>query len=261
MAQLDGTIQLTGSIQNLSFYKMRGTNKIVVRRKGGPSRKQVKHSPNFQRTRCNNNEFGGRSTSALHIKRILSPLLFLADYNITGPLNALLKPIQEMDTVSDLGKRHILLSKEPRLLEGFTLNRRHFFDSIVRAPVSCHIEKEKGLVKIDIPALMPDINFIVPGNYNWYQFIAVTGPVPDIYYTGTRYRSEDNQWYNVELTNTEWLPVNGPAPAGQLNLKMVETESQAVSTLVALGIAFGTMQRNNIEPVKYVGGAKVLKAV
>src|SRR3954469_13623744 len=107
MAQLVGEILFTGSLQNLSAYKMRGTDKIVLRKKGGPSRKQVKHSPKFERTRMNNTEFGGRAKAAQHIKRILHPLMFLADYNITGPLNALLQPIQKMDTESDLGKRHI----------------------------------------------------------------------------------------------------------------------------------------------------------
>jgi hypothetical protein len=33
MAKLEGTIQLTGSIQNLSFYKMRGSDKIIVRKR------------------------------------------------------------------------------------------------------------------------------------------------------------------------------------------------------------------------------------
>ena len=64
MAKLDGTIQFTGSLQNLSFYKMRGSDKIIVRKKGGPSRKQVKHSPNFENTRHNNSEFGGRALAA-----------------------------------------------------------------------------------------------------------------------------------------------------------------------------------------------------
>ncbi|WP_207513556.1 hypothetical protein [Longitalea luteola] len=257
MALLEGTIQFTGSLQNLSFYKMRGTNKIVVRKKGGPSRKKVKHSPAFANTRRNNNEFGGRAKAVRHIKDILSPLLFLADYNITGPLNALLKPIQEMDGESDLGKRHILISKEPRLLEGFTLNRRYLFESIVRTPVSCLMQKEKGLVTINIPALIPGINFIVPGNYDWFQFIAVAGPVPDLFFTGTRYRTEGDQWYGPEIANTQWLPVNAPAAGSQLTIKP-DTAYTSCSTLVGLGIAFGTMQRNDIEPVKYVGGAKVI---
>src|SRR5262245_47359014 len=118
MAQLIGNIQIIGSLSNLSFYKMRGSDKIIVRKKGGPTRKQVKKSPKFENTRRNNKEFGGRSTATAYIKDVLWPLLFLADYNIVGPINALLKPIQEMDKTSVSGKRNILISKNPRLLEG-----------------------------------------------------------------------------------------------------------------------------------------------
>src|SRR5688572_10360908 len=98
MPKLIGELQFIGSLDNLSAYKMRGSDKIILRKKGGPSKKQIKHSPKFDLTRRNNKEFGGRVKAAAHIKRILYPMLFIADYNIIGPLNALLKPIQNMDT-------------------------------------------------------------------------------------------------------------------------------------------------------------------
>jgi hypothetical protein len=260
MAQLIGEILFTGSMQNLSAYKMRGSDKIILRKKGGPSKKQIKHSPRFDLTRRNNREFGGRAQAAAHIKRILQPLLFLADYNITGPLNALLKPIQKMDTGSEWGKRNIMLTKHSRLLEGFTLNRRYLFDSIVRTPVSGMIHKEQAIV--DIPALLPGINFIVPGNYAWYKFIAVTGLVPDLYYTEHGYFPKGERNYFPDLTYTDWLPVNTPAPTGKLIIKGIpKNKPKTCSIMLALGIAFGVMQKNNIEPVKYVGGAKVIGVV
>ena len=103
MAKLEGNIQITGSLDSLSFYKMRGSDKIIVRRKGGPSSKDVQQSPIFENTRRNNREFGGRAAATAFIKRVLNPLAFLADYNFTGPLNALIKPIQKLDTSSDWG--------------------------------------------------------------------------------------------------------------------------------------------------------------
>lgn len=133
--------------------------------KGDPSREQIKDSPGFELTRRNNKEFGGRATAARKVKRILQPIQFLADYNFTGPLNALLKPVQEMDTKSEFGQRNILLSENPRLREGFTLNRRFVFDSIVRNTVFYTFSKESLQGTIDIRALVPDLNFVAPGNY------------------------------------------------------------------------------------------------
>jgi hypothetical protein len=258
MAKLNGNIQFTGSLDNLSFYKMRGCDKIVVRKKGGPTRKQVKLSPQFELTRLNNKEFGGRAKAARLIKRGLHPLLFLADYNITGPLNALLKPIQKMDVSTERGKRSILLSKNPRLLEGFTLNRRHLLDSIIRTPVSYTIQG--GQAVFNIPEVLPGINFMPPGNYPCYQFIAVATLVPDMYYKDDVYGYiPKSDLYGAIAANTNWLPVNTDAAATQLIIKgLPASKPDDHSILLAAGIAFGTMQGADITPVKYVGGAKVI---
>ncbi len=51
MAKLEEDFQFTGRIGNLSSYKMRGVDGIVVRKKGGPSKEQFETSPKLQRTR------------------------------------------------------------------------------------------------------------------------------------------------------------------------------------------------------------------
>jgi hypothetical protein len=258
MAQLIGNIQITGSLSNLSFYKMRGSDKIIVRKKGGPTSKQVKKSPKFESTRRNNKEFGGRAKATSCIKEILNPLLFMADYNITGPLNALLKPIQELDTTSDFGKRNILISQDPRLLIGFPLNRRNLFESIVRTPVSYTIQDQQAI--IEIPALIPGLNFIAPGNYPCYQFIATAGLVPDFYYKDDNwgYRPK-GEYYGFHDGSTDWLPVNTRAAATQLIIKDLPAEKpEGYSLLVALGISVGNMRGTEIQPVKYVGAGKVI---
>lgn len=257
MPQLIGELQFIGSLQNLSAYKMRGSDKIILRKKGGPTKKQIQRSPKFELTRRNNMEFGGRSKAAAHIKRILRPLLFLADYNITGPLNALLKPIQKMDPKSEWGKRNVLVSKNPRLLEGFTLNRRNLLESIVSAPFSYSIQKQQ--VTVEIPALLPGINFRVPGDFAWYRITAVAGLIPDLFYTEHGYITNDKKEYFPEFTDTGWLPVNTPAPAGKLIIQgLPAIKPDSCSMMIAVGIAFGAMQKGEIERVKYIGGGKVI---
>jgi hypothetical protein len=257
MAKLEGTVQFTGSIQNLSFYKMQGSDKIIIRRKGGPSKKQVKYGKNFVNTRRNNTEFGGRALAASTIKGYLHPLLFLADYNIVGPLNALLRAIQKMDITSGWGKRHVLLTKQPRLLEGFTLNRRYLLETIVRTPVSCNLQNEQ--VHIGLPALMPGLNFMPPGNYSYYRFIGTAALVPDICYTEYGYKPKYTGKWHFDFTESDWLPVNASAPALTLSLKgMPENKPDDCSIMVALGIAFGKLKGDTIVPEKYVGAAKVL---
>ena len=71
---------------------------IIVRKKGGASKKRIKKDPEFFQTRLLNSEFGGRSAASKRIMKVLLPLKPLADYNIAGPLNALLRaPIGRPD--------------------------------------------------------------------------------------------------------------------------------------------------------------------
>ena len=258
MAQLIGNIQITGSLDNLSFYKMRGSDKIIVRRKGGPTRKQVKKSPKFENTRRNNKEFGGRSQAVSYIKDALWPLLFLVDYNIVGPLNALLKPIQQLDTTCDFGKRNILISKNPRLLEGFPLNRRNLFESIVRTPVDYSRQDKQAI--IDIPELIPGINLVSPVSYPVYQFIAAARLIPDVVYRDERRGYEPiGKRYKLNYTKTDWLPVNTRAAATQLIINNLPAEKpEGTSMLIALGISFGNLKGTTIEPVKYVGAGRII---
>ena len=74
---------------------MKGSDKIILRTKGGASKEKIKKGKEFATTRRLNSEFGGRAVASKYIMRSLFPLKALADYNIAGPLNALIKPIQD----------------------------------------------------------------------------------------------------------------------------------------------------------------------
>jgi hypothetical protein len=63
MAEMTPGFSLVGSISNLSAYKRRGSDKIIVRTKGGPSKEQINRLPSFKGLRNRNKEFGGRSTT------------------------------------------------------------------------------------------------------------------------------------------------------------------------------------------------------
>ena len=136
MAKQQPGFGFTGSLLNISACKRRDMDTFIIRSKGGPSKRMIKSHPSFELTRKNNKEFGARSTASKWIMRVLYPLKPLSDYNISGPLNSTLKPIQQMDTVSEPGKRNIGLSKNPRLPEGFQLNRRNLLESVLSCATS-----------------------------------------------------------------------------------------------------------------------------
>ena len=59
MAILDSIFSVTGSLDNLSFYKVKGSDKIHVLRKGGVCKKRMKTDPSFAIPRLHQQEFDG----------------------------------------------------------------------------------------------------------------------------------------------------------------------------------------------------------
>lgn len=272
MGKLNPNSTFTGSVGNLSIYNVRGLDKPVVRTKGGPTKRQIKTKPSFAATRRNNSEFGGRAKITSQVMDVLRPLKYLSDYNIAGPLNSMFIPIQVLDTESEHGQRAIELSKNPGLLSGFNLNRRTPFNTIIANPLQYTLSKETLKASVTIPALMPGINFFVPGNYGWYKFIMVTGIIQDMFYGARGYVNKEGKeihWSIRGRRETDWLSVSPQSPAFTIidSLESLRQEFKEVismdaySCLLGIGIAFGNMPNGHIEMVKYAGGAGVLGMV
>lgn len=261
MALLDSEFSFTGSLGELSAYRMRGTDKVVIRRKGGASKNQIKTSPAFVNTRRMNMEFGGRAFATKWIMHMLAHFKPLADYNIAGPLNALLKPAQDLDTVNNSGERSVLLSQKPHLLDGFSLNRKITFESVVPATLSHELSRETLSAQIQLPELIPGFNFHAP-KYPWYRFIAGIGIVPDFVFATDRYDAchPDYSLHMNRQLYTPWLPVLNGGKATSLELQIPHTlPDENFSIILCIGIAFGNVvNEREITQVKYAGCAKVL---
>ena len=59
MARVNGIFNITGSLQNVSFYTMKGSDKVYARTKGGPSSRRMKVGPEFELLRKHQVEWKG----------------------------------------------------------------------------------------------------------------------------------------------------------------------------------------------------------
>lgn len=260
MAQINSPFSFTGSLQNLSAYKRRGSDKIILRTKGGATKVKIKTSPNFEITRRYNSEFGGCSNACKWIREMLHPFKQVTDFNLVGPINSLLKGIQVLDTESELGQRQVQLSRNPRLLEGFNFNRTHLFESIVQNPVYHTLNKASLQAMVNIPALLPDVNFTPPGNLPLYRFMVSLSIIPDWLYTDRGYRMNgDYSEADPVHKYTDWFQTGNGSPSLHLELQLPNKPvADSYSCMLALGIGFGMMKYDLIQPVKYMGGGKIV---
>ncbi|MBT1709957.1 hypothetical protein KK062_17055 [Fulvivirgaceae bacterium PWU5] len=260
-------LQFTGSLGDLSFYRMRGTDKIVVRRKGGASKEAIKKSPNFALPRLYMSEFGGCSTMGKEVRFMMHPMRALADYNFSGFINKSLKLIQKQDSTSKLGQRAIELSKHPKLLEGFQLNKYTTFDSMVRSTLSWSIDEEKGSAKVEIPALVRDINFFPNNRHSKFSITISLGVVPDFKFNQATGKFTAPKWYDTmygcDYTSSEWHSALKGSPATTLELSLDQLPPDGgYSLMLGIGICFGdSLDAGEVKQIKRAGAAKILGIV
>jgi hypothetical protein len=264
MAKLAPGIGFTGSLNNLSAYRMRGHDEIILRMKGGPSKKMIKRSPSFEQTRRNNMEFGGRSTAAGWIMRGLHPHKSLADYNIAGPLQAILKPIQLLDDKTEFGKRNVCLSKNPGLLGGFSLNRKTIFDSVMRSPLHVEISRSELTATINLPALVPGINFFASPYHPLFRISLSLAVVPDLFHDAAGYKAarEYDHCYPHKIQG-EWFTVSRGCGEQSFEIEIDRPlPDENFSLVLSTGICYGElMLPASPQQVKYAGAAKILAVV
>ncbi|NII23559.1 hypothetical protein HB364_00605 [Pseudoflavitalea sp. X16] len=273
-----------GSVDDLSFYRIRGVEGTIVRRKGGPSKEQVKNAPSMVQTRRGNSEFAGRAKTAQWIMRSLFYHKSLADHNIAGPLNALMTPVQLLDGTSNWGQRNVRLSANPQILKGFSLNRNNTFDTAIRYPIEYVLDRNTVSAFVQVPELQPGINLFAPEKYPWFSIVVSLGLVPDIIFTKDQepadadydsftdpqakssvhaytYPHPEYKLYTLPVCAvTVWHPVKKGCPAIPLELQLpVSPPDNQFTLLLSIGIRYGIQEDARIiSQVRYAGAAKIL---
>jgi hypothetical protein len=249
MAILRGNIDFTGSLGGLSAYKRKDMDETIVRSKGGASKTKIKNSPAFVRTRENNREFMGCGRAASIIRWALKDVKHLADYNFTPELTKLAKLMQTQDTANVRGERSVLISEYRYMLEGFNLNRRHTFDSVLRYPLKGSINRSKGTAELILPNMRPEVNLFLPWKYPMYRFVISLQAITDVVYNYPRMRFEQQQGGTAPVY-TEWLTAGQPY-GGETVLLAIEKWKEDKTLILSVGIEIGM-------PGKYLGCAKIL---
>jgi len=267
MARVDKNIfNFTGRIGNLSFYKVSGSDRIIVREKGGPSAERVKTDPQFARTRENGSELGAASTAGRHIRQLLRLQTTGSQLHVHTDINSCLRSLIPLDTASARGERHVLISRGRQALEGLSLNTGDLFDSVVRATLTCIPSRETYSASLDIPALIPGGNLRLSGSLPMYRIVATLIYVPDFIYAGPKIKYIPAPGHDTRSTvtiETPWYPAVEGSPATTLNLQLsmpMPPPNEQYSLLLAVAIHQGEVHQGmRITKVQKAGAAKVLK--
>jgi hypothetical protein len=257
---------MTGSIKGVSFYTRRGSDKVIMRTKGGITKEKIEIAPQFEELRKNQQEFRGCSKFASLTRYAFGGLHRLADYNLTPVLTGMAKNLMKLDTESELGQRRILLSKHRQVLEGFNFNRNNPFNSVLRIGITGQIERTNLLATVTIPRINTDIDLVNIQRLPYFRIIAVIGTVADMHYDETEkaYVPAILELHGVSKVNTgPWYPSQTIVPEQTMTVQLTEAQqgllSDDITLLLSVAVEFGTVGfAGETVEVKYAGCGKVV---
>jgi hypothetical protein len=266
MAKTESVLgNFNGKIGALVFYKMRGSDTMIVRKKGYVSKYTKNNHWRYEKTRQQNKEFKGCVQAAKNISRLLSSIVCLGDFNSFGLLVKTAKIIQQMDNERPKGERSLLFSKSPSLLTGFSFNKYNTFESFVKSPVTFSIDRPNGTAQVNIPSMLPGTHLVNHFDQPYYQFVCALGRVQDLYFSenSTDYEEFNIRYRNSDVQFTPWINSKDPMPQTTFTLTAPQWNNDPHDTLVAgIGIAFGKETAGGtIEFTKYAGAGKIWMAI
>jgi len=257
---------MTGSIQGVSFYTLKGSDKVIMRTKGGATKKQIANSPTFENTRKQNMEFGGSSKFGSKARKAFGGLHRIADYNILPVLNGIGKNLMKLDTVSEVGRRNLKLTENKEVLEGFNFNRNYPFNTVVRISPQWVLDRNNLQATVTIPRINTDIDLLNIQKLPYFRLIVAIGTVSDLAYNEAKneYKPLVPDLHGASNTITgEWFKTQSIIPEQSLTVQqndaLVAELTDDVSVLLSMAIEFGNIGLTD-EPVEvqYAGCGKVL---
>lgn len=266
MAILRNLTEFNGSIGNMTAYTRKDSDKVILRFKGGASKSKIKRHKSFEKTRQLNKEWGGCSKASVQIRNILNGYQHITDYNIASSLTGLAKTIQSRDTEHPHGERSILFSQHASLLEGFQFNRKTALETVVRQPIDVQVNEADRQVILQIPELVPGINFHPNTQYPLFRIIVVLGSLMDLHYFKNGYAPLDtkNHYQVFTAYDTPWLYSAEIQAVQRIELSFPANDAMHPDDrlLLAFGIEYGTPITDQlVKQARYVGCGKLMRTI
>jgi len=266
MAIVKGFMQITGSIIGVSFYTRRGSDKVIMRTKGGATKDQIANSPKFEKLRKQQKEFSECARFGSLSRYAFGGLHRFADYNLTPVLVKTGSSLMKLDTESVIGKRNLKLSVYKQCMEGFNFNRDYPFNTVLRISPRWEIDRERLQAVVTFPRINTDIDLLNIQKLPFFRLIIAIGTISDVVYN-TEIEAYEPVVYDLhghsETLTGKWNSTQTILPEQTMTVQMTEAEAalinENVTVLLSVAVEFGNVGFTG-EPVevKYAGCGKVI---
>ena len=215
MAQQRSTVQIQGTIGNLTFFKSQ--DGYMVKAKSGVSKEKILSDPKFSRTRENMAEFGNAGKAGKTLRAPFSNLLqSSADVRMVSRLMAKCMEVLKTDVAGKRGKRAVA-NGNMTLFSDFEFNNKGILSTTLLAPYTVGFTRTTGNVQFDLPVFMPQQSIAAPQGATHYQVQLAAAPIDfnakknKALQTASAVLAWDNN-PTTALNLTLSLPANATAP-------------------------------------------------
>lgn len=267
MAIVNGLFQANGSIKGLSFYTIAGSDKVIMRTKGGPTKKRMATGKEFEKLRKHQMEWGACVLFARAVRGAVGDLYRLSDYNLSPVWTGMGKNLIKLDNNGEVGNRALLMSTYKQALDGFNFNRNYSYSSILRVLPTFQIFREVLQATVTFPRINTAIDLVNIQRLPYFRLIVSLGTVSDLVYNPSlfsNYISLNSELQGQSVSTTSaWYSTNDILSEQKLIVKFEQRFSTLftndLTVILSIGVEFGNVGfGGQIIEVKRAGGAKIL---
>ena len=266
MAIVKGILKISGSVEGFTFYTRRGSDKVIMRTKGGVKKNIIATSPKFANSRKQQQEFAGCAKFGSLSRFAFGGLHRLADYNLTPVLIGIGRNLMKLDSISDKGQRNLLLSNNKMVFDRFNFNRNYPLNTVLRISPHWEIDREHIRAEVTFPGINSDIDLLNIQKLPFFRLIIAIGAISDLRYNHVKKEYEpvvyDLHGHSETLTG-KWNSTNTILAEQTMTVQLSEEEAsfitENVTVLLSVAVEFGNVGLTD-EPVqvKYAGCGKVI---
>jgi len=172
------------------MYSIKGVDKTIIARKGGPSAEQIKNADSYEEVRNHQKEFGIASMLAKTLRSSLSSdMSEICETYVSGKLTAKFRNLAKLEE-GKTGTRPLYVSKHGHLLEGFQFNPDRPYTNVFGAKYFVKGGSQKGRVILHFPAFVPEKTFLYPEGATNFKINARLVSLSDYMYS-----EKENRYY------------------------------------------------------------------
>lgn len=270
MAIVKGVIRATGSVKDMSFYTVAGSDKVIMRSKGGPSKARLAKGKEFEVVRKHQVEWAACVQFAKALSSAAGTIYSMSDHRVYSAWTGVGKQLMGLDTESEIGKRALRLSSYTQALTGYNLHKAIPFSAVLRVAPVYSIDRQAMAATVTFPPIVTASDLANKAQHPYFRLHISLGAVSDSVFAPNEFGNYQAPCPELQGLSTSassnWLSCNDELTEQSLQVAFenyfVQLLTAEVSLVLSVGVEFGTVGfGGQIQAAKRGGHGKVLAVV